>query len=793
MESQNYSVANQFNSDLNDGLSQDRENNDHDCGDRCFQIAKNLASKLQFDQALNYCGLAIEHNPQKTIYADFYQKLCQSRSKVYKPSLDFAIANFSYQLWSRYNTPKLLDLRKLCEQLPAIANRPKISIIVAGKISQPQQLTKIICSAQEQVYPHWELLLPEYIHQLYEQNSLTDKNERSQFEFLRQEDQRLKTIAQTQDHQQLDLFTKAIAAATGSWIAIIKAETILTPITLLEFIKQLQQDSALDLAYGDEDQINEDNCLEKPWFKPRWSPELFLARNYFNSLSFIRREMVTELAADLSLDIESEIDYDYSYDLLLRLTEKTNKIAHISQILSHTQQQSQQKQINNNRLIQKTLQRRGEIATVTTHSSFPHIQNIRYQLSKNPLISIIIPTKNLGRLLDECLSSIFTLSTYANYEVILIDNGSDDLEALAVIRKWQQLKPEQCRAFNYNQPFNYSQINNFGVRQAQGDYLLFLNNDTKVITSDWLEAMLEQAQREQIGAVGAMLLYPNNTIQHAGVILGVTGIAGHSHRHDQLGSEGYYQYLLTTNNVAAVTGACLMCRRDRFEAVDGFNEQLAVAYNDVDFCLKLHQQGYQNLWLSHVQLYHYESQTRTPENTPAKQRRIQQEVDYMQIQWGELIAQDPFYNKHLTREKEDFSLDVVYQFKIEAILLVPLNQAQFIGYFIDQPQIGRQSSQYLEIVGWVIGKLAKAVALEISCYGHLLTKISVCQPRPDVAAVFASEPTAAKSGFAATIDLSQIELDNLIANSMTPSLQIELTVVLADKKQILIATIELTC
>ena len=310
--------------------------------------------------------------------------------------------------------------------------------------------------------------------------------------------------------------------------------------------------------------------------------------------------------------------------------------------------------------------------------------------------------------------------------------------------------------------------------------------------------MVEHAQREKIGAVGAMLLYPDQTIQHAGVILGVTGVAGHSHRHYQQGEEGYYQYLLTTNNVAAVTGACLMCHRDRFEKVGGFNEQLAIAYNDVDFCLKLHQLGYQNLWLPHVQLYHYESQTRTPENTPAKQRRIQQEVDYMKTNWDQLIAKDPFYNCNLTTEKEDCSINVVYQFKVESILLTPINQEQLTGYFIDRPQIGDKSSKHLEIVGWVIGKLAKAVAIKISYQGRLLSRIPICQKRPDVAEAFSHITTAIDSGFATTIDLRQIKIDDFLSISLISTLEpvllkLDLTVVLANDLQIPIAIIQLTC
>ncbi|MGL4883303.1 MAG: glycosyltransferase family 2 protein, partial [Waterburya sp.] len=283
---------------------------------------------------------------------------------------------------------------------------------------------------------------------------------------------------------------------------------------------------------------------------------------------------------------------------------------------------------------------------------------VRYQIKEPKLVSIIIPTKDLADLLDVCLKSIFTKTTYPHYEVIIIDNGSTEAKTSKCFDYWQQQQGDRFQVYQYNIPFNYSQINNYGVEQAQGDYLLFLNNDTEVITPDWLEAMVEQAQRSSIGAVGSLLLYPDDTIQHAGVVLGIGGVAGHSHKHLPVNQPGYISQAVSINNYSALTAACLMCRRSVFEEVGGFEEQLAIAFNDVDFCLKIISRGYRNIYLPHVALYHYESKSRGYEDTPAKQTRFAGEINYMRQKWQELCDRDPCYNPNLTKNLEDYSLNI---------------------------------------------------------------------------------------------------------------------------------------
>ena len=289
---------------------------------------------------------------------------------------------------------------------------------------------------------------------------------------------------------------------------------------------------------------------------------------------------------------------------------------------------------------------------------FAGVYTVRYDIKECKLVSIIIPTKDLADTLDVCLKSIFTKTTYPNYEVIVIDNGSTEAKTFKCFEYWQQQQPERFKYYTYDVPFNYSQINNYAVKKAEGDYLLFLNNDTEVITPDWIEAMVEQAQRESIGAVGSLLLYPDDTVQHAGVVLGIGGVAGHSHKNFPATVPGYISQLISTNNYSAVTAACMMCRRDVFEEVGGFETKLAIAFNDVDLCLRIVERGYRNIYLPHVVLYHYESKSRGYENTPAKQARFAKEVNYMREKWQQLCDNDPCYSPHLTRLHEDYSLNL---------------------------------------------------------------------------------------------------------------------------------------
>ena len=716
-----------------------------------YKIAVILAEKQLLEQALFYLGAARELEPENVQYRSFYEEICQLRSKLYEYSSEYAIADHSYGLWCKQNMPTVADLRSYCLRLTEIVYKPIISIILPLQESAADWIAETIDTIQHQVYPHWELCIVTATEKDSEEEYWQAESRlRSIVDLFAHGDRRIKDISCDRDTELAELANTALTVATGEWIAILQPKTLLTPNALLEFVWQLARDNSADIIYGDEDRIKKDKLLGKPYFKPDWCPDLFLTRNYFGSLVICRRSSIENVNG-----FNKGYGNAYSYDLLLRLTETTTKIAHISRILSHGTLQGDMAE-DNNEVVANTLKRRGQIGTVIGNLNFSEIETIRYQITQRDLVSIIIPTRDLGEMLDECLESIFKLTTYNNYEVILIDNGSEESESLKIIEQWQCRESTRLKILKSNIPFNYSQLNNYAVAESQGKYLLFLNNDTKVITADWLEAMVEQAQRPTIGAVGALLLYSDDTIQHAGVILGVTGIAGHGHRNYPLSDTGYNHALITTTNYSAVTSACLMCRREVFTEVGGFNERLAVAYNDVDFCLKLQQQGYYNVWLPHVKLYHYESQTRTPENTPEKQQRIAKEIAYMQNTWSEVIERDPCYNRNLTKKAENYSLNLECKAEIKAIFLCEVSQQQLWGFFIDRPIPGYLKSNFLEIVGWVIGRIAKAISLEIIYDKKTIAVGEIDRDRPDVASAYPDLSDAFHSGFAVTVDLTTL-------------------------------------
>ncbi|MEH2096715.1 glycosyltransferase family 2 protein, partial [Nostoc sp.] len=417
-----------------------------------------------------------------------------------------------------------------------------------------------------------------------------------------------------------------------------------------------------DMIYSDEDKIDETGKLRDPFFKPDWCPDSFLSRMYTCHLGTYRRALVNAVGG-----FRTGYEGSQDYDLVLRLTEKTTQIFHIPKILYHWRihpqsaaskpDQKPYAVIAAEKALVDALARRGEHGRVTQAGNLVGHYIIRYTIKDYKLVSIIIPTRDLGNTLDKCLTSIFEKTTYPNYEVILIDNGSQEENTANVISKWQQKESSKFKCYRLDIPFNYSKINNYAVNKAKGDYLLFLNNDIEVITPDWIDAMVEQAQRPSIGTVGALLLYPDNTIQHAGVVMGIGGVAGHSHKHYLADSPGYFDQILTVNNYSAVTAACLMCRREIFELIGGFEEELAVAFNDVDLCLKIVEKGYKNIYLPHVMLYHYESKSRGYEDTPAKVTRFIQETKYMQKKWKNFIEYDPCYSINLTFKREDYSIN----------------------------------------------------------------------------------------------------------------------------------------
>lgn len=592
---------------------------------------------------------------QNYLLSQNHQSLLEQAAMI---DIDSEIPNsdhLQYQKWLQANYPRQSDLRKIAKANKELAYQPLISIIVPVYNPEEDFLRQAIESVIEQVYPNWELCLAD--------DRSSKPHVKSVLEEYADRDRRIKVTYRQENGHICRASNSALEIATGEYVALLDHDDLLPPHALARVAELLNEHPEADFVYSDEDKVDEQNIHKDPFFKPDWCPDSFLARMYTCHLGVYRRSLVEEVG-----NFRTGFEGSQDYDLVLRITEKTDKILHIPDVLYHWRIHAQSTAGRANakpyatnaaqKALNEALQRREEPGKVAAKSNFPGVYTIRYQIKEPKLVSIIIPTKDLADTLDVCLKSIFTKTTYQNYEVIVIDNGSTEAKTARCLELWQQQQPEKFSCYAYDVPFNYSQINNYGVSKAKGDYLLFLNNDTEVITEDWLEAMVEQAQRPSIGAVGSLLLYPDDTIQHAGVVLGIGGVAGHSHKHLHVSQSGYISQAVSTNNYSAVTGACLMCRQEVFESVGGFEERLAIAFNDVDLCLKIIARGYRNIYLPHVKLYHYESKSRGYENTRAKQARFAGEVNYMRQKWGYLCDRDPCYNPNLTKKHEDYSLNI---------------------------------------------------------------------------------------------------------------------------------------
>ena len=570
---------------------------------------------------------------------------------VGKPTADTP----QYSLWLQQRYPDAEDLRKMRIKCESFEYKPLISVVMPVYNPDTGYLRQAIDSVIRQVYSNWELCIAD--------DCSTEPQVREILEEYAAKEDKIKIVFRQENGHICRSSNSAIAIAGGEYIALLDHDDLLAPHALARVAELLNQHPEADFIYSDEDKVDHNNVHRDHFFKPDWCPDSFLSRMYTCHLGVYRRSLVNEVG-----NFRAGFEGSQDYDLVLRFTEKTDKIYHIPDVLYHwrihvesTASGSEAKLYAIDaakKALSEALLRRNEPGKIISHPKYLGIYAIRYLIKEPKLVSIIIPTKDLADVLNVCLESIFTKTTYSNYEVIVIDNGSSETKTHKCFDYWQKKQPNRFKCYTYDVPFNYSQINNYGVSKAQGDYILLLNNDTKVVSPDWLEAMVEQAQRPSIGAVGTMLLYPDDTIQHAGVVLGLGGVAGHSHKHFHGSHPGYISQLVAVNNYSAVTAACLMCRREVFEEVGGLEEDLAIAFNDVDFCLKIISRGYRNIHLPHVVLYHYESKSRGYEDTPSKQARFSQEVNYMRQKWHQICDSDPCYNPNLTRCREDYSLNV---------------------------------------------------------------------------------------------------------------------------------------
>lgn len=535
--------------------------------------------------------------------------------------------------------------------------QPLISIVMPVYNVEKKWLDKAVDSVKKQIYPYWELCIAD---------DCSTREETVRYLCNLQSDERIRIAFLKKNQGISGASNEALALTQGEYIALLDNDDELSEDALYEVVKIINEEQP-DLIYSDEDKITLEGELVEPHFKPDFSPDTILSHNYISHLGVYRKSIVDKIGG-----FRKGFEGSQDYDLLLRFLEKAKKVYHIPKVLYHwrkvpgsTAERFHSKSYAweaGRQAIQEATQRRKINAEVLL-GSFPGTYRVKRKLLSHPLVSILIPFKDKPDLLRQCVSSILEKSAYSNFEIIAISNNSTEPLTFALMNEYQE-QDKRILFKEYNIPFNFSAINNYAAKFARGKHLILLNNDVEIISSDWIEALLEHSQRIEIGAVGAKLFYPDDCIQHAGIVMGLIGLAGHVHRYFEKEHPGYFGRLNITQNISAVTAACLMVKKSLFEEIGGLDDKnLAVAFNDVDFCLRLREKGYLNIYTPYCEAYHYESISRGHEDTIEKQVRFRAEVDYMRKRHAKILKMgDPFYNLNLTSEKEDFSIRVVDEF-----------------------------------------------------------------------------------------------------------------------------------
>ena len=560
----------------------------------------------------------------------------------------------SYDMWvKRYDTLDDADRAEIKKEISSLAYKPLISVVMPTYNTQEKWLRAAIESVQAQLYENWELCIAD--------DCSPDKNVRKVINEYADKDSRIKYIFREKNGHISACSNSALSIATGEFVALLDHDDELSENAFAEVVSLLNQHPRVDLIYSDEDKIDEEGKRYDPYFKPDWNPELFLGQNYLNHLMVFRRSLLQK-SDHFRLGFEGSQDWD----LFMRLIEVTapEKIQHIPKVLYHwraiagsTARSGDQKDYvlqAQRKVLSSHLERtKTQAELIETKEGYWRVKlNLP---DPKPRVSILIPTKDKMELLKQCIESINVRSTYKNYEILVIDNQSIEASTKHYLSELES--SGQAKVLIYDESFNYSAINNFAVRQATGQLILLLNNDIEVITPDWIEEMVSLAIRPNTGAVGAKLYYPDGRIQHAGVILGIGGVAGHAYQFLDRTYAGQMGRAMLRQNLSAVTSACLMVEKKKYLEVGGFDaNNLKIAFNDIDFCLKLLKVGYYNVWTPFAELYHHESASRGYEDTVEKQERFKNEVLFMMDKWGEILNNDPAYNLNLSLERQDFGL-----------------------------------------------------------------------------------------------------------------------------------------
>ncbi|WP_429553795.1 glycosyltransferase family 2 protein [Paraburkholderia sp. MM5477-R1] len=548
---------------------------------------------------------------------------------------------FNYGDWvQRFDTLSTVELHALRADADRLSPKPMISVLLDRGERRAQEINRTVNAIVCQAYQEWELLVDGDSLHAEDKNQLLDRG-----------DQRIRVLNVPIGVSVSERRRATLSLANGDWVAFVDCGDVISADALLRVASNIAQHTSVRAIYSDEDSLDDKGIRFNPHFKGDWDRYLFYTKNYLSNLFCCAITLAREVSTNACDDPEF-----WRYDLIVRCIEliQPDQIRHIHRVLYHKNVSSDIARVDTTyepcrheigrKILNDHLERSEVAARIErTGDSYRVIFN---QPQIQPSISLIIPTRNGIDHLRSCISSILDKTDYPSYRILIIDNGSDDAKTLDYLRSVQA--HEFIQVVRDDRPFNYSALNNYAVSLTTGDIVGLVNDDIEVINRHWLSEMVSYAVRPDIGAVGAKLLYADNTIQHAGIVLGIHGIAGHVHRFLPRDSAGYFGRARSVRAVSAVTGACLLVRREVYEQVGGLNEtELQIGCNDVDFCLRIREAGYINIWTPFAELYHHESVSRGFDITPEKIRRSESEIEYMKRRWGSVLQRDPAYNLNL--------------------------------------------------------------------------------------------------------------------------------------------------
>lgn len=529
---------------------------------------------------------------------------------------------------------------------------PLISVAVPAYRTPEKFLAQMIDSLLAQTYGNWELCIAN--------GSPEDSAMKKVLEEYTKKDSRIRVSELTENKGIAGNTNAALEMAQGEFVGLLDHDDLLAPNALYEIVRALDEDRNLDAVYTDEDKVTTELDEHfQPHLKPDFNLDLLRSNNYICHFFVVRRSIVQKVGGFCQ-----EFDGAQDHDFIFRCIETAEKVGHIPEILYHWRTHKASTADNpaskmyafdaGKRAIEAHLKRTGTEGIVS-HTPDLGFFRVKYPVQGQPLVSVIIPNKDEKETLKACIDSIREKTEYPNYEIIIVENNSTTDEIFQYYKELSQ--DPRIRLLRWKKEFNYSAINNYGVRHANGEYLLFLNNDVTVITPGWIKELLGVCRRPEVGAAGVKLIYPDNTIQHAGCVIGLGGIAGHMFVDMPANRTGYLHKASILQDMSAVTAACMMMKRTAFEEAGGFTEKLSVAFNDVDLCLKVRKNHKLIVYDPYVQLYHMESKTRGAEDNKEKVRRFQEEIEYMRCQWLDILKKgDPYYNKNLSLTKWNYSL-----------------------------------------------------------------------------------------------------------------------------------------